>query len=502
MAVDGATGDDVLGYPDQAALARQAPDPLIVCDGEGRVLWGNGAAERLFGLPLSEGVGRDALDFVHPDDVGVVANAFVSVQAKDVGTPIEVRVRSSEGWRLVEVVGANLLDDPAVGGIALSLRDLTERRRWEVARDEVSRFRALVQNASTIIALLDEDGTVQSVSAAVTRLLGHDQEQVEGFALSELVAEEDRPALAAALARAGRGGSRAQTERLPVRMKALGDPYPVPFELHIVDLVDDPTVNGVVVSAHDVSDLHRSMAELAAAQAELARKERLAAVGRLASMVGHELRNPLTAITHAHFLIRCRLEGAMDPEVDQQLTVAERETQRALRLAQDLNDYVRPRRPSPVPLTVASVVEELLEATPPPPGVSVEAALDTFTLTADREHLRQMLTNLVVNAYEALAAGGTVRISSRRTAWHAEIAVQDDGPGIDAAIVHQLFEPFVTTKARGSGLGLAIVQRLAEEHGGTVILEAGPQGGTVATVRLPVGQPGPSTITTVSSVRT
>ncbi len=473
-------------YSGQAGLAWYLPDALIVSDGEGRVLWGNAAAERLFGLPVSEGLGRNALDYVHPDDVGLVANALVSVRAKEIGTPLEVRVRAAEGWRLVEVVGANLLEDPEVGGIVLSVRDLTERRRWEVARDEVSRFRALVQNASTIIALLDAGGRVQSVSAAVTRLLGHDQELVEGRPLAELVVEEDRPALADALGRAGTVSNQPRAERLAVRMVTADGSDPVPFELQVVDLLDDPTVNGLVVSAHDVSELRRSLEQLAAAQAELVRKERLAAVGRLASMVGHELRNPLAAITSVHFLVRHHLDGAGGAEVDQELALAERETKRALRLVEDLSDYVRPRRPNLAPVSLSPMVEELLRTTPPPAGVEVELDVDPFTFSVDAGQLRQMLTNLVSNAYEALGQGGTVRIVARPRRHHAEIVVEDDGPGVDSTVSDTLFEPFVTTKVRGSGLGLAIVQRLAEDHGGNVTLAPRTGGGTAATIRLPL----------------
>ena len=114
--------------------------------------------------------------------------ALTSIQGKTVGTPIELRVRAPGGWKLVEVIGANLLDRPAVNGLVLCLRDLTERRRWEIASDEVGKFRSIVHNAASIIMLLDGAGRIESVSAAITRLLGHDQELVEGRPLVEFAA--------------------------------------------------------------------------------------------------------------------------------------------------------------------------------------------------------------------------------------------------------------------------------------------------------------------------
>jgi PAS domain S-box-containing protein len=463
---------------------------VVASDGTGTVLWANEAAERLFGLDARQAAGHQALGFVHPDDLPMALRSLDSVKGKQVGTPIEIRVRTPDGWRLVEVVGANLLDDPAVGAIVLCLRDLTERRRWEVGRDKVSRFKTLVHNAATIVALVDAGGRVQSVSGALTRQLGHDPERVEGRPLAELVRAEDRPALVDLLDE--RHPSRPRTRRLEVSMVPADGSAPVPFELEVVDLLDDPTVEGLVVSAHDVSALRRSMEQLAAAQAELARGERLAAVGRLAAMIGHELRNPLAAVTNALYLVRHALGAAVTGEVERQLALAERETLRAAALAEDLVSYVRTRPPVADEVELGRVLSELLEATPPPEGVGVELAVEPVTLRADPEQLRQVLTNLVANAYEASPRGATVRIGATSHGARAEIRVEDEGPGIDAEAAERAFEPFFSTKAQGTGLGLAIAARLVEAHGGTVALANRPGGGAQATVWLPLeGPPSP-----------
>jgi len=108
------------------------------------------------------------------------------VQTKEVGTPLELRVRSTDGWRLVEMIGAPLGPD-----LLLSVRDLTERRRWEVAGDEVARFRSLMQNAASVTMLLTSEGVVESSSGGLTRLLGLDQEWLEGRPLGQDLAGRD-----------------------------------------------------------------------------------------------------------------------------------------------------------------------------------------------------------------------------------------------------------------------------------------------------------------------
>lgn len=245
-----------------AAVLRGLPDAVVVLHGDGRLLWANDAAERLFGVAPASLAGTDAMTFVHPDDLQLAAMSLASVQDKSVGTPIEVRVRTATGWRLVEVVGANLLSDPDVGGLVLSLRDLTDRRRWEVAGGDDTRFRSLVHNAASILFLLDVEGRVDSVSAAISRLLAHDQEQVEGRPLAELVVERDRADVEAALARALAGPDWGAPTAVEVELRRGDGGEPVPFELSIVNMLEDPTVEGLVVSAHDITQLRATRAAL------------------------------------------------------------------------------------------------------------------------------------------------------------------------------------------------------------------------------------------------
>jgi diguanylate cyclase (GGDEF)-like protein/PAS domain S-box-containing protein len=273
-----------------ADVMQSLPDAVVVIDQMAGVLWTNDAAERLFGQTSADLIGTNALDVVHGEDKELAAVALTSIQGKAVGTPLELRVRAGEGWKLVEVIASNLLSHSAVGGLVLCIRDLTERRRWEVANNEIGRFRSLVHNAASIIMLLEPTGEIESVSAAITRLLGHDQELVEGRPLTDFVTERDRSAVSSALARAldsppwGTGPTTVEVEMLRRDGRAS-----VPFELSIVNLVDDPTVRGFVVSGHDISQLR-------------ATQEALDGIGA---------RDPLTDLPNRAALCR-RLERCLD----------------------------------------------------------------------------------------------------------------------------------------------------------------------------------------------
>ena len=229
-------------------VAAALPDAVVVMSQLGEFRWGNTAAEELFGLELTEVVGRSVLDFVHPDDIQIAALAVSSVQQKEVGSLLEVRVRARGSWRLVEVRGCTFGDD-----ILLAIRDITERRRWEVAGDEVARFRSLVQNGASVTLLLNRDGRVVASSAVLTRLLGHDQEYVEGRSLAGIVDRRDRVALMQALSEMRT--PRAESARVTVDLRLRHvDGSMIPFALTFTNLLDDPTVEGIVATGHDISD--------------------------------------------------------------------------------------------------------------------------------------------------------------------------------------------------------------------------------------------------------
>ena len=238
--------------PALARLLTEFPEIVVVLDSAGTLLWANHRAERFFNRTLADAVGRSALGLVHPDDLELVLRSFESVQDKEVGNLIEVRVKVGEDWRLIELVGVPV-GWYAEGAVLFSLRDLTTRRRFEVAGNDVDRFRSLVQYAPTIMMLVSADGYVQSASAALTRMLGHDPERVENEPLANIVVEADRPLLAGAIAEALLGSTATHPVTQELRLLRHGDARAVEYELSIVNLVEDPTIGGLVITAHDVS---------------------------------------------------------------------------------------------------------------------------------------------------------------------------------------------------------------------------------------------------------
>jgi signal transduction histidine kinase len=229
-------------------------------------------------------------------------------------------------------------------------------------------------------------------------------------------------------------------------------------------------------------DLRHSHGELVSAQAELVRKTRMAAMGEIAAAVAHEARNPLGALTNCIGLLRGNphLTGE-DAEL---LTIMEDESKRLNDIVSDFLAFGRPRAPRFAPVDL----HELIDATWSflqrddrcPPSIVFERRFDggLGPVMADRDQLRQVFWNLLLNAVQAMRHGGTLTVETGRTPDGVEVRVRDTGPGIPANIRPRLFEPFVTSKSGGTGLGLAIVRRIIEDHGGRITVTAHDGEGT------------------------
>ena len=224
-----------------------------------------------------------------------------------------------------------------------------------------------------------------------------------------------------------------------------------------------------------------------AAEARLADQAALARVGQMATMVAHEVRNPLAGIKGAMQVLTARRKSG-DPE----LAVMQDISTRIDALCDLLNDLMLFARPRPLrlaPLRLRGLVEEgttFLKRDQALEALDVTVEGQDSMLKADGELIRATVVNLLLNSAQAMAGRGRIAIRLSRTSAGAAIEIRDSGPGIPPDIRAQVFEPFFTTKSRGGGLGLAIAKRTAERHGGSLTLECPPEGGTVATLTLPV----------------
>jgi PAS domain S-box-containing protein len=223
------------------------------------------------------------------------------------------------------------------------------------------------------------------------------------------------------------------------------------------------------------------------AEQKLVEQAALARVGQLAAVVAHEVRNPLAGIKGAIQVLMSRRR----PD-DGELPVMRDITERIDALSDLINDLMLFARPRPLSLgevETRSLVQDavaIVRRDPAARDVLIDVTGDPIPLRADREMVRATLLNLMLNAVQAMAGRGRITVDARASGGTAILEVHDTGPGIPTEVMARAFEPFFTTKARGSGLGLAIARRTAERHGGSLTLTCPPEGGTTATLVLPL----------------
>ncbi|HZR09258.1 MAG TPA: ATP-binding protein [Myxococcales bacterium] len=225
--------------------------------------------------------------------------------------------------------------------------------------------------------------------------------------------------------------------------------------------------------------------ELRAQGEALLRSERLAAIGRIAAQITHEIRNPLSSIS-----LNAEELGERAPEARELCDAIVREVDRLTAITEDYLRFARLPKPQLQRADLNETVRDLLEFVRPEldaAGVEVTLSLapELPRVLADVAQLRQLLLNLLRNAREAMGSGGALSVTTRGRENAVEIEVRDSGPGIPEGRLARIFDPFFTTKERGTGLGLAMAQEIAQEHGGQLSCESKPGRGTAFTLRLP-----------------
>ncbi|RIK80973.1 MAG: two-component sensor histidine kinase [Planctomycetota bacterium] len=235
------------------------------------------------------------------------------------------------------------------------------------------------------------------------------------------------------------------------------------------------------------SEVARLTDELAAKDKELARQNRLADLGRMASHVAHEVRNSLVPVNLYLSLLRRRLSD--DPGSLSVLAKVEAGFTALDATVNDLLNFTAHREPQWRTFLVQDLVEEVLQSVAPQlEAQSIEVTLDVpphTSATADREMLRRAVLNLVLNAIDVMPRGGDLVITSYDRRGGLELEIADSGPGVPEENLPRLVDPFFTTKPTGAGLGLSIVSRIAEAHGGRLAVMNCPEGGAAFTIELP-----------------
>jgi signal transduction histidine kinase len=222
---------------------------------------------------------------------------------------------------------------------------------------------------------------------------------------------------------------------------------------------------------------------------ELKDKERLAAIGETAGMVGHDIRNPLQAIINELFMARQTMTKYPSEDTNEALesiNLIQEQADYISKIVSDLQDFARPLKPEYVTVKLADLVTSVFQTINIPEKITVKVDIQGFPeIKTDPTFIKRVLTNLTNNAIQSMPNGGTLTLAAYKKTEEVTITVSDSGKGIPEEVKPRIFTPLVTTKAKGQGLGLAVVKRLIEALQGNVSFESQQNKGTTFIVKLP-----------------
>jgi PAS domain S-box-containing protein len=365
-----------------------------------------------------------------------------------------------------------------------TLVDVTERREMEKALLRQEEFhRYLLESFPDLILVIDLNERYSFVSSRIHDLRGIKPEELLGKKVEE---EQDYSAELLGLCRDLMGGRKKfgfcdygarHSDGSWRTMRASASPL---FDA-------ENKLSGVIVSVRDIT-VEKKLEQ------QIIQSERLAAMGQMIGGFAHELNNPLTGILGMAELLQ---EGDTTEAVKKQMVMLQQQARRAAEIVQNLMYFARPPAPGKTAIDLGELVQRTLHLhaySLRKSNITVDFLKEAVpTVNGDSHQLMQVFLNLILNSEQAMREvrdRGTLRIRLEPQEKSVSVIFQDDGPGIPADILPNIFDPFYTTKrpGRGTGLGLSICKAILREHSGNVEAASGPGGGAVFTVTLPVAE--------------
>lgn len=253
-------------------------------------------------------------------------------------------------------------------------------------------------------------------------------------------------------------------------------------------------IDAMAQDRHDLAELNQSLEirvgsrtkELRTALNELIKKERLAAIGQMASIVSHEIRNPLAVMANSLYLIKARSGENADPRILKNIAIIEQEIKQANGIIEEILGYARSREQIFTNVDLNLYVKEILSSYPIPQNIKVvaEYASKPLPVRIDTEEMKQAVRNIIGNSLEVMPSGGQLIVKTKIEGDNAVLSIRDTGSGIPKDVQDKIFNPFFTTKSRGTGLGLAVVKKVVSRNDADIMLQSEEGKGTKISIIL------------------
>ena len=482
-------------------LYESSPALNLILNLDGTVRDINRTGLASLGLRKEEVIGKNVLDFATPRRKSFVAVAVANVlkgMPNSSGMEMEIFAKNGARRTLLFPPGLAMIEENHKRtAVLLTAMDVTDRRsleeqleryskqleglviqRTKSLRESQEKLAAIIQASPESIIVTDLDGRIIDCNEATIGMHGYESRaELIGKDILSLIAQKDHEIASENAKRTLETG--VIREIAYSCLKKNGQEFPTEFSISVVrDAKSQPIA--LVAVMKDLTE-HNELGD------RLRKAERLAAIGETATMVAHDLRNPLQGITGAAYFLRSKLRSCGQADSEEVVDLIDNCVQYSNKIVDDLLDYAREPRPQLENVTPHSLIElALAHVSIPQPIELINQASEETTLSVDKTKMQRVIINLVRNAIEAMPSGGRITITSFTDSTSAGFSIADTGPGIPDEVKDKLWKPLKTTKARGIGLGLAICKRFVEAHRGRIEVLSETGKGTTFKVTIPI----------------
>jgi PAS domain S-box-containing protein len=456
-------------------IADSAPVLIWLSGVDALCTWFNKPWTDFRGRTLDQEMGNGWAEGVHKEDYDRCIQIYLSNFEKRTPFQMEYRLQRADGeyrWILDHGVPRYAETGLFLGfiGSCIDITDVTEiKQAWDRQQNiskRLGELAAIVESSDEVIISKDLDGTVTSWNAAALRVFGYTAEEMIGQSILKLIPEDLQSEEAAFLEKlkSGQGIEQFETRRITKSGQMLD------VSLSLSPVRD---AQGRVVGA---SKILRDISITKRLEQSFLQAEKLAATGRMAATIAHEINNPLEALTNLLYLMRPTISGDVGREY---LANAESELQRVSHIAKQTLGYYR-EDASATLVSLNDIGQHAVAIYEPRCQASGIKILQSLTsvrkVLLRRGEIMQVVSNLLANSIHALSAGGTICIDvsdSQTEPQGVVLSVRDNGEGIDPEVLPRVFDAFFTTRATiGTGIGLFIAKQLIEGHGGRITIES------------------------------
>ena len=500
-------------------LANYLPGIVFETDQKGQLEFANEKAEEVSGYSLREiKKGLNILEFLVPEDRERAIKSMQRLLAGGSYTPTEYTFLRKDGSTFPAIITATpRIHDGKITGFRGLVLDISERKHAEEKlKESEERSKAIIATSPIGIATSGADKQFLSANEAFCKILGYTEEELRKLTFKDITHPADFKESALKMEELENGKIPSFTlekryikkDRSVIDGKVMVSEVsnrngkPTLFVAELEDITERKKIEGqrkvLERKVNDYSKHLKYMVDLRTTQLKdanerLVKAERLAAIGELAGMIGHDLRNPLSGIKNATYLLKKKSTAISETQSKELLEIIDKAIEHSDKIINDLLEYARNMHLELTDSTLPTLLDAALRTIQVPDRIQIlNHVNEEILIRVDADKIMRVFVNLIKNAIDAIPEKGTIEISSCKIKDCIEIVFSDTGAGISKETLSKIFTPLFTTKAQGMGFGLAICKRIVEAHGGTINVKTALDKGTTFTISWPTKPKRPS----------